>query len=86
MNVEYTYGKNKVTKLTVTKNGDVRIKFATGTSDIVVESIRKDLLKVAQQVIDKKPDHTRRGNVGDNGITMYNDSKTKHETYFWKEL
>jgi len=86
MNVKETYGKNTMSKLTITKDGEVRIKYAKGMSQENIEVLRRRLLVVAGKVIEKKYCHTRRGVVGDIGIMMSNDAKTQHDEYYWKEL
>ncbi len=81
-----TYDKNTVHKLTVARDGKVRIKIAIGASDEETHHIITGFTKVARLV--KKAElllGTLRGAVklGDtrNTITLYTDSKKQYISF-----
>lgn len=86
MTLELIHNKTTTTKLTVTGDGNIRIKFAVGLSDEDERVALERLWKVAQKVIDKKYCHTMRGVAGDVGITMYNNAKSHSSFFYWDDL
>ncbi len=86
MEVEISLERRASSKLTVTANGDVRIKFARILNTEECDILQERFLKVAKQVIAKNHGKTMRGRAGTFSIEMMNDARTESEKYFWIDL
>lgn len=76
---------NTTFKLTVASDR-VAIKIRAGASQEEVTTMIRRLQKVAVKFIRMNLGKTFRGKAGDDGIVMYNDSKSEHYVYFWNDL
>ncbi len=81
-----TYGSTTKHRLTVARDGQVRIKIAKDTLIPEAEHINKSLTKVAQQALELGAG-TLRGAVKRgtkyNDIVLYTDSKKEHYKFHW---
>lgn len=85
--VSVVYDKNSKHKLTVARDGNIRIKIAKNTKDDEGDYIIDSFTKIAKVALTLKQG-TLRGDVKPgrpqetvSKITLYNDSKTQHFTY-----
>jgi len=82
--VSVVYDKTTVHKLTVARDGNVRIKIAKGSSDVVGDRIIDTLKKVAEKALELKMG-TLRGRIDKddlhNKITLYTNSEKEHITF-----
>lgn len=84
MQVDVTYDQNHCHRLTVTKDGAVRIKIAKGTADDLAEGIVEDLTAAAEYG-HKLREGTLRGRVNstDDHINLYTNKRKSHFTYWF---
>lgn len=76
---------NTMSKLTVTRDGDVRIKLAKGLSEEEQGCLLSILSKIAEREIERRPCHTTRGVVGDISIRMQNNAATYGVKYLLED-
>jgi len=82
--LDVLFNQTTVHRLTVTRDGNVRIKIAKGSSDKEVTRIQNAFTKIAEQARTLNTG-TLRGQMTKedkhNTITLYTDSKREHHTY-----
>lgn len=85
--VTVTYNTTTKHRLTVARDGQVRIKVAKDTPDRDAEYIIAVLIVVAGKALEQDVGQSLRGSVSRdnkyNDITLYTDSKRAHHTFTW---